>query len=158
MSTQTRGRHRDDRGAAAVEFALVAPILVALLLGMVDYGLFFADAIGMRQGIRENARKAVVSDFVVSPACNSGGDLDKIRCQTKADIIAFSGTAQVKITAPSGWVKGEPLTVCAVIANPGVTKFVPMPSEITSKVEMAIETQSLPPSGTMTSTDAGVTC
>lgn len=31
-------QHRDDRGIAALEFALIAPILLALVLGAVEYG------------------------------------------------------------------------------------------------------------------------
>ncbi|NMM22100.1 MAG: hypothetical protein HHJ11_01130 [Phycicoccus sp.] len=35
-----RGR---DRGAAALEFALVMPVLFMLLIGIVNYGLWFND-------------------------------------------------------------------------------------------------------------------
>ncbi len=35
-----------DQGAAAVEFALVVPILVILLFGIIDYGLYFTNALG----------------------------------------------------------------------------------------------------------------
>ncbi|MFI5073895.1 MAG: TadE family protein [Actinomycetales bacterium] len=42
-------RHR-DRGAAIVEFAIVIPLLLALLFGVVDYGLWFNDSLSVRQG------------------------------------------------------------------------------------------------------------
>ena len=32
------GWTRDDSGASAVEFALVAPLLIGLLLGVIEYG------------------------------------------------------------------------------------------------------------------------
>lgn len=34
-----RSTNRDERGAAAVEFALVAPLLVALIMGIVEFGV-----------------------------------------------------------------------------------------------------------------------
>ncbi|MEP6648334.1 MAG: LLM class flavin-dependent oxidoreductase [Lapillicoccus sp.] len=36
-----------------VEFALVIPLLMALVLGIIDYGLCFNDSISVRQGVRE---------------------------------------------------------------------------------------------------------
>ncbi len=151
-----RGRRRNgrERGAAAVEFALVVPILVALLLGIVDYGLLFTDTVSTRNGVREGARQGVVSNFS-STGCTTGSSLDQLRCKTKLQIGALSGTASVKISAPNGWLKGKPLIVCTIVPNPGVIKFVPMPDDIRSKAELSIETESLPPTGALSSADAG---
>jgi Flp pilus assembly protein TadG len=53
---------RDDRGAAAVEFALVFPLLILLLFGIIE----FARAWNMKQTLtdaaREGTRIAVVSE------------------------------------------------------------------------------------------------
>lgn len=38
---QTVWRWRDRRGIAAVEFAIIAPVLLALIIGMVCFGLYF---------------------------------------------------------------------------------------------------------------------
>jgi len=35
----------------------VAPLLFIMLFGIIDYGIWFADSIGMRQGVREAARR-----------------------------------------------------------------------------------------------------
>ena len=58
-----------DRGAAAVEFALVVPILVMLLFGIIDYGLYFANALGVRSGASDAARQIIVGNF--APSCNT---------------------------------------------------------------------------------------
>ena len=55
-----RREERGDRGAAAVEFALISPMLLLLVFGIVTYGymLSFRQAIG--QGAAEGARAAAV--------------------------------------------------------------------------------------------------
>lgn len=45
-----------DRGAAAVEFALVLPILVALVFGLIDFGRAYNQQIELTQVAREGAR------------------------------------------------------------------------------------------------------
>ncbi len=54
---------RSERGAAAVEFALIAPILLLLVLGMIQYGVYFWSAQGGSSAAREAARRAAVGDY-----------------------------------------------------------------------------------------------
>ena len=51
---------RDQDGAAAVEFALLLPLLVLLLFGMIEFGLAFNTRIQATNAAREAARRAVV--------------------------------------------------------------------------------------------------
>ncbi len=66
-----RRQGRDDRGAAAVEFALVVPVLILLLMGIIDYGLFFTDRLAVKQGIREGARDGGRRDWEWLRRCES---------------------------------------------------------------------------------------
>jgi Flp pilus assembly protein TadG len=50
---------RED-GAAAVEFALLAPLLVLLLFGLIEYGVAFWQVQNLRAATREAARVAAV--------------------------------------------------------------------------------------------------
>ncbi len=138
MSTHTGGRSSapGDRGAAAVEFALIMPILFTLVIGIVQYGLYFYDAHGTRAGVREAARQAVVQG---SFAGCSGAYLDKVRCGTKAQVDAITGPIAVKVTAPT-WQRGKPVTVCAEVQSQ-IIGFVPMPRDglIRTKTQMSIE-------------------
>lgn len=56
-------RVRDQRGQTAVEFALVAPLLVVLLLGIIQVGIAFHDYVTITDAARAGARKAIVARF-----------------------------------------------------------------------------------------------
>lgn len=49
-------RKRGQRGSVAVEFAILVPILVALLSGIVTAGLGYNNVLGLADGVREGAR------------------------------------------------------------------------------------------------------
>jgi hypothetical protein len=51
---------RDQEGAAAVEFALLLPLLILLLFGMIEFGLAFNARIQATNAAREAARRAVI--------------------------------------------------------------------------------------------------
>ena len=51
---------RNERGAAAVEFALVVPLLLLLLWGIVDIGRAFYTLNNLASAVREGARSAAV--------------------------------------------------------------------------------------------------
>ena len=53
-------RRRDDTGAAAVEFAVVAPLLLLLLFGILGYGYMLSFRQALSQGAVEAARAAVL--------------------------------------------------------------------------------------------------
>lgn len=61
---------RSERGASAVEFAIVLPVLFLVMAGIVDFGRFFFAQIQVTNAAREAARTAVVSPGAapVSPA------------------------------------------------------------------------------------------
>lgn len=50
-----------DRGAAAVEFALVFPMLVLVLIGIVEYGSVFNTQLMLTSAAREGARAMAVT-------------------------------------------------------------------------------------------------
>ncbi len=54
-------RVRSQRGAALVEFALVAPLLFGLLFGIVDFGYAYSRTLDVRHGARGAARMASVN-------------------------------------------------------------------------------------------------
>src|SRR5712691_2035370 len=51
-------------GAALVEFVIVAPLLLLLLLGIMEFGVIMHDYIMLAQGAREGARTAAIGGAV----------------------------------------------------------------------------------------------
>jgi Flp pilus assembly protein TadG len=60
MRRVRRLSRRDRKGAAAVEFALVVPLLLLLLWGIVDIGRAFYTLNNLASAVREGARTAAV--------------------------------------------------------------------------------------------------
>ena len=56
----SRLRRRDSRGSAAVEFALVLPVVLLLVLGIVDFGRMLNAQITVSAAAREGARWAAL--------------------------------------------------------------------------------------------------
>lgn len=50
----------DCRGAAALEFALIAPVLIAMLLGIAMLGMLFLAQAGLRSAVEDAARYATI--------------------------------------------------------------------------------------------------
>ena len=54
---------RDESGQGVVEFALILPILLLVLVGIIEFGAIYSKVISMRQGVREAGRAASVGAF-----------------------------------------------------------------------------------------------
>lgn len=61
-------RRRTDRGAVAVEFALVLPFLLLIVFGSIQYGIYFWADQGGSDAARKAARLGAVGDY---PDCAS---------------------------------------------------------------------------------------
>src|SRR5262245_36628295 len=58
-----RGRRESERGAELIEFALVLPLLLLLVLGIVDFGFMFQRLEVVTNAAREGARIAVLPGY-----------------------------------------------------------------------------------------------
>jgi Flp pilus assembly protein TadG len=97
------GLRRSDGGQALVEFALVAPILLFLLLGIVDLARAWNVFQVLTDAGREGTRYAVV---------DNGSTDAEIRALVKQAASAAGITvADAAITVAEGAARGEPTTV-----------------------------------------------
>jgi hypothetical protein len=96
----------------------------------------------------------VVRNF---PACGSETtDLGKLKCATRGQIDALTGTEYVKVIVPSTWAKTNKLVVCAMVKSDGGIGLLPMPNSgwISSSTEMSIEQDATPlPTGLNSASD-----
>jgi hypothetical protein len=64
MATLTSGRGpRSERGSQLIEFALVLPLLLLVVLGIMDFGLLFQRYEAVTNAAREGARLAVLQGY-----------------------------------------------------------------------------------------------
>jgi len=77
---------RDDRGAALVEFAIVLPMLLLVVWGIVDFGRLFFTSNSLATSVREGARYAAV---LSSPSAGTAA----IKSKVQASFTPFGGPA-----------------------------------------------------------------
>lgn len=93
------GKHfkrRRDEGASLIEFALLMPLLLLLVLGIIEFGFILGQYNEIRHGAHEGARVAAVND--ADPhgrACNA---------------IGLGSDVEVRFT-PGPFEIGEPATI-----------------------------------------------
>ncbi|MCW2812301.1 MAG: pilus assembly protein TadE [Friedmanniella sp.] len=94
----TRSRH--DRGAAAVEFALVAPLLLAMALGIMEFGRVFNTQTLLSAASREGARTMALQNSATAARTSAKGAATKLAL-TDAQISVSSCPAAVTTPATS---------------------------------------------------------
>lgn len=97
-------RRRKDAGAAAVEFALVLPILLALVFGIIYFGFIFAAQISLNSSARDAARAAVVQPLAGSGSgvkCSAVATAARLAAST-IGIASPGNSIGVTVTSPSG--------------------------------------------------------
>ena len=60
------GLRRDERGMAAVEFALVLPVLILVLAGVIQFGSMFFVQNNMTDVARDSARRLAVGELTAA--------------------------------------------------------------------------------------------
>ncbi|GEP36937.1 hypothetical protein NPS01_06000 [Nocardioides psychrotolerans] len=63
-----RSGRRAERGAAALEFALIAPLLMLMLIGIITYGYMLSFRQSLSQAAAEGARAAAVAPLSANRA------------------------------------------------------------------------------------------
>jgi Flp pilus assembly protein TadG len=108
-------RRNPERGQAVVELALVLPLMLLLLLGIVEFGTVFRDYIALTDATRVGARQAAVSrslqpesarvPAIVSRTEKAAVNLDKNKMVITVDPRKINGTP--------GWEQSGDVTVRA---------------------------------------------
>jgi Flp pilus assembly protein TadG len=133
-----------------VEFALVVPILIFLLFGIIDYGLYFTNSLAVRAGASDAARQIIVGNFstTCSGAFAATGPGSALVSKVENCVSPVAGTVDAKVTYGT-WAPGQNVRVCAVVDVDGLTGLTPMPAagRVTARVVVPIQ-QPVAPSST----------
>jgi Flp pilus assembly protein TadG len=92
---KTNSKTRSRRGAVAVEFAVVAPVLVAIVFGMIQYGRAFEMQNQLQVAAREGARFASMDHTGIS--MNGQTTNQKVSTDVK-NFLATYGIKQSDVT------------------------------------------------------------
>jgi len=105
--SRSSGRSARDRGAAAVEFAIVLPILLLIVFGIIDFGRLLNAQITLTQAAREGARLAAVGQpNVVSRTQAAAGRLSPVTVTVTSCAVGAGPTANavVSVSYPFSFV------------------------------------------------------
>jgi len=96
---------RNERGQAMVETAIVLPLLLIVLLGLIQFGLVFRDYLALVDAVRVGAREAAVSRDVPSP-----GAVATAKVELAASDLDLN---ELDIEVASSWAQGSEVRVTA---------------------------------------------
>lgn len=131
-----RRKAREDRGAALVEFAVVAPLLLTLLLGMVEAGWAFNNQLDTTHAAREAGRLAAVN---AAPA-GAGTQGENIIAEVCSRIDA-PGDVEITLTRSGSQIGGELTVLVEHDYQPITGGFIPFFNNVTltSTASMRLE-------------------
>ena len=92
---QDQRRVAHERGAAAVEFALVLPVLLAVLTGVVDMGLALYDKAVLTHASREGARAGIV---LRNPKLSTGEISAIVLQRAQSSLISLQPSSAPQVT------------------------------------------------------------
>lgn len=137
-----RARRADERGAAVVEFALVAPLVMALALAVLTGGYVTYQKITLTGAARQGAR---IGSVLPSTQCNPTSRCSNmtwaqyVRAQAVADSAGSLSTSAVCVALVSG-SGSSPVAVDATTTTAGGTSpcFVDNSADTGKRVQVSV--------------------
>lgn len=151
-SSRTRER---ESGVALVEFALIVPFLLILIVGIIDFGFLFNDVISVRQGARDGGRQAAVGKFGSDASCPlflstpASPEAMKLMCLTKDRDNVNDDRTRVRLMVGDGspphepaYAVGKPIAICVQYEMRSLTRVLPVLSGrvFTTRTVFRVET------------------
>ena len=109
-----RDEVRDERGASAVEFAIVMTVLFMVLFGIVQFGIAYNRAQGLEAASREGARAASI-----------GATVDQITARVREAQSMFVPADVQVVTTPAATGTQRPCQIAGVGGTVTVEAVVP---------------------------------
>jgi len=118
---------RSERGAAAVEFALVLPILLAMLVGIMEFGHYYNAQLTLTNAAREGARSMAITKVV---------DTAKTQAQSAAGSLSPVPTIANISVSPATCTSGATVTTTVKYYVPAFTGLYGPGLTLTGKAAM----------------------
>lgn len=124
----------DERAQTLVEFALVLPVLVLLMVGIVDFGRGFQNYVALGNAVREAAREATLhgsgAPVPWGPAANDTNVTSAVRGRAV-------GLVSESIAVTSSWPSGSNAQGSEVVIGASYT-FRPIALQVVGNVSIAM--------------------
>ncbi len=131
---KTRDRRR-ERGASAIEFALVFPIFFGLIYLMISYGLLFSLQHSITEAAKESARSAVACDPTLATAAHETCVTTRARATAAASLdwlpsdlrnrILGASNGNVDVTFATNAGTGKTVEVLVELPDYAATPILP---------------------------------
>jgi Flp pilus assembly protein TadG len=128
-------RQQNERGAAAVEFALLLPVLLTILFGIIEFGMIMYGREVVTNASREGARAGIVQ---VSPKPTSG-DITTIATNYLTSTGVNPSDVTITVTGAGG-ASPAMLTVTATYNYPWLIRYIPNVLGLPSPLPIAMST------------------
>ena len=132
MSQCVLSEERSEKGATLLEFALVLPMLMVVLMGVIDFGMRLADTHTLEDGIRVASREAAVGNTGGDTGCVLVGsatpntETNELVCMVKSLVGLPDTDVRVRIAFDAGGpVEGGSILVCAQYPGDSFTGLLP---------------------------------
>lgn len=135
-------RRTDDKGANLVEFAILMPFLLLLLMGIVEFSWLFSQNLDIRHGAREGARLVAVNYPVgpvnPPPATRESSQTNQIVTEI-CNRMDVASNAVITLQSAGNVEDAATAQVEATIQS--LTGFIDwvLPSSLSSTVEIRVE-------------------
>ena len=129
------------RGSHAIEFALVLPILLSIVSGIVDYGQFYSSALSVINATREGGRSGAADDSDVSPdACTTAENATVTALHGAGFSTATTSNVSAAVTV-DGTTGDKILTVNSQLNFSRLFGLVPAPNQLKGRIVVRLEDQ-----------------
>lgn len=104
MRGAARGSLRDDHGQSLVEFALMVPILLLMIVGLIDIGHGLQAYVALGNAVRETARETAVHGAAASSPWGPTANDANVTASVRSRAVGLDGSA---ISVTSSWPSGS---------------------------------------------------
>lgn len=133
-SSPSGARGATRRGSAAIEFALVLPVLLVCVLGVLDYGWYFYNEMLVLSAVKEGTRYGAAT-----PRTNDPAGVAAARVRTTLNTYGLPGGTAYVASALKGVKPDTTLQVTGTLPYVPLSGFVSVPGSLSATMTMRLE-------------------